>query len=63
MRRRALAVHINMEPMLGMLRGGKDFGDYDYLGASVAPDARRAAVVDQCADVRSANDVGLAGAA
>ena len=20
-----------MEPLLGMLRGGKDFGDYDYL--------------------------------
>lgn len=31
------AVHIGMEPMLGMLRNGKDFGDYDYLGASVAP--------------------------
>ena len=24
-------VHINMEPLLGMLRGGKDFADYDYL--------------------------------
>lgn len=31
------AVHVGMEPMLGMLRNGKDFGDYDYLGASVGP--------------------------
>ena len=29
------AVHINMEPLLGMLRGGKDFGDYDYLAPTV----------------------------
>ncbi|WP_421759558.1 NADPH-dependent FMN reductase [Devosia sp.] len=29
------AVHINMEPLLGMLRGGKDFGDYDYLEPTV----------------------------
>lgn len=28
-------VHINMEPLLGMLRGGKDFGDYDYLAPTV----------------------------
>lgn len=31
------AVHIGMEPMLGMLRDGKDFGDYDHLGAAVGP--------------------------
>jgi hypothetical protein len=30
------AVHINMEPLLGMLRGGKDFGDYDYLAPTVS---------------------------
>jgi NAD(P)H-dependent FMN reductase len=29
------AVHINMEPLLGMLRGGKDFADYDYLAPTV----------------------------
>ena len=29
------AVHINMEPLMGMLRGGKDFGDYDYLAPTV----------------------------
>lgn len=29
------AVHINMEPLIGMLRGGKDFGDYDYLAPTV----------------------------
>lgn len=28
-------VHINMEPLLGMLRGGKDFADYDYLAPTV----------------------------
>ncbi len=26
-----LAIHINMEPLIGMLREGKDFGDYEYL--------------------------------
>jgi len=31
------AVHINMEPLVGMLREGKDFGDYDYLAPSVTP--------------------------
>jgi len=29
------AVHINMEPLMGMLRGGKDFADYDYLAPTV----------------------------
>lgn len=29
------AVHINMEPLLGMIRGGKDFSDYDYLAPTV----------------------------
>ena len=29
------AVHIGMEPMLGMLRSGKDFADYDYLAPTV----------------------------
>lgn len=29
------AVHINMEPLLGMLREGKDFADYDYLAPTV----------------------------
>lgn len=29
------AVHINMEPMLGMMREGKDFADYDYLAPTV----------------------------
>jgi len=29
------AVHINMEPLLGLLRGGKDFADYDYLAPTV----------------------------
>lgn len=29
------AVHINMEPLLGMLREGKDFGDYPYLAPTV----------------------------
>jgi NAD(P)H-dependent FMN reductase len=28
-------VHINMEPLLGMLREGKDFGDYPYLAPTV----------------------------
>lgn len=28
-------VHINMEPLLGMLRGGKDFADYEYLAPTV----------------------------
>ncbi len=28
-------VHINMEPLMGMLRGGKDFADYDYLAPTV----------------------------
>ena len=28
-------VHINMEPLLGMLREGKDFGDYPYLEPTV----------------------------
>lgn len=32
-----LAVHINMEPLLGMLREGKDFADYPYLAESVTP--------------------------
>ena len=31
------AVHINMEPLLGMLREGKDFGDYPYLAPTVTP--------------------------
>ena len=30
-----MAVHINMEPLLGMLRDGKDFGDYPYLAPTV----------------------------
>lgn len=30
------AVHINMEPMIGLMREGKDFGDYDYLAPTVA---------------------------
>ena len=30
-------VHINMEPLLGMIRDGKDFGDYPYLATSVPP--------------------------
>ncbi len=29
------AVHIGMEPLLGMLREGKDFGDYPYLAPTV----------------------------
>ena len=29
------AVHINMEPLLGMLREGKDFADYPYLAPTV----------------------------
>lgn len=29
------AVHINMEPMLGLLREGKDFADYPYLAPTV----------------------------
>lgn len=29
------AVHINMEPLIGMLRDGKDFGDYEYLAPTV----------------------------
>ncbi|MGC4077528.1 MAG: NAD(P)H-dependent oxidoreductase [Rubrivivax sp.] len=29
------AVHINMEALLGMVRGGKDFGDYEYLAPTV----------------------------
>jgi NAD(P)H-dependent FMN reductase len=28
-------VHINMEPLLGMLREGKDFADYPYLAPTV----------------------------
>lgn len=31
------AVHINMEPLLGMLRDGKDFADYPYLAPTVEP--------------------------
>ena len=31
------AVHINMEPLIGMLRDGKDFGDYPYLEPTVTP--------------------------
>lgn len=31
------AVHINMEPLIGMLRDGKDFGDYEYLEPTVTP--------------------------
>lgn len=30
------AVHINMEPFLGLMREGKDFADYPYLGDSAA---------------------------
>ncbi|MBU1306383.1 MAG: NAD(P)H-dependent oxidoreductase [Alphaproteobacteria bacterium] len=29
------AVHINMEPLIGMLREGKDFADYPYLAPTV----------------------------
>ena len=29
------AVHINMEPFLGMMRDGKDFADYPYLAPTV----------------------------
>lgn len=29
-------VHINMEPLLGMLREGKDFADYPYLEPTVS---------------------------
>lgn len=29
------AVHINMEPFLGMMREGKDFADYPYLAPTV----------------------------
>ena len=29
------AVHIGMEPLIGMLQGGKDFADYDYLAPTV----------------------------
>ena len=29
------AVHINMEPSLGMMREGKDFADYPYLAPTV----------------------------
>ncbi len=29
------AVHINMEPLLGLLREGKDFADYPYLAPTV----------------------------
>ena len=29
------AAHINMEPLLGMLREGKDFADYPYLAPTV----------------------------
>ena len=29
------AVHINMEPFLGMIREGKDFADYPYLAPTV----------------------------
>ena len=29
------AVHINMEPLIGMIREGKDFGDYPYLAPTV----------------------------
>ncbi len=29
------AVHINMEPFLGLLQQGKDFGDYAYLAPTV----------------------------
>lgn len=29
------AVHINMEPLIGMLREGKDFADYAYLAPTV----------------------------
>ena len=29
------AVHINMEPLMGMLREGKDFADYPYLAPTV----------------------------
>jgi NAD(P)H-dependent FMN reductase len=28
------AVHVGMEPFIGMLQQGKDFDDYDHLGAS-----------------------------
>jgi NAD(P)H-dependent FMN reductase len=28
------AVHVGMEPFLGMLQQGKDFADYDHLGAT-----------------------------
>lgn len=31
------AVHINMEPFVGLFREGKDFSDYPYLGVSVTP--------------------------
>lgn len=31
------AVHINMEPFLGMMREGKDFADYPYLAPTVVP--------------------------
>ena len=29
------AVHVNMEPFLGMMREGKDFADYPYLAPTV----------------------------
>ncbi|MGV8831427.1 MAG: NADPH-dependent FMN reductase [Devosia sp.] len=29
------AVHVNMEPLVGMLREGKDFADYPYLAPTV----------------------------
>jgi NAD(P)H-dependent FMN reductase len=29
------AVHINMEPFLGLMRDGKDFADYPYLAPTV----------------------------
>ena len=31
----ARAVHINMEPFLGLMREGKDFADYPYLATTV----------------------------